>query len=166
MLAMQGLVAGKDRSLPVMLEALRDGSAPERILSAQALGFLAPRVPREPLLHAIRNDDHAAVRIHAVDALQMQGGIDPTDELASATRGEQNRDVKQHVGYAHIRKQHGIDPQVVQELIAWDPATINSAKVGKPAPEFQLKSVTGETVRLSQFRGKKAVVLVFIYGDT
>ena len=54
MLAMQGLVAGKGRSLPVMLEALRDGSVPQRILSAQSLGFLAPRVPREALLDAIR----------------------------------------------------------------------------------------------------------------
>ncbi len=35
-------------------------------------------------------------------------------------------------------------------------------KVGDTAPDFALKSTTGETVKLSQFRGKKNVVLSFI----
>jgi peroxiredoxin len=40
------------------------------------------------------------------------------------------------------------------------------ARIGKPAPDFHLKSVDGKEIHLSQFRGKQAVVLVFIYGDT
>jgi peroxiredoxin len=35
-------------------------------------------------------------------------------------------------------------------------------EIGQPAPDFTLKSHTGEEVTLSQFRGHKAVVLVFI----
>ncbi len=37
-----------------------------------------------------------------------------------------------------------------------------SLKVGDPAPDFALQAVTGETIRLSQYRGKKHVVLSFI----
>lgn len=38
-------------------------------------------------------------------------------------------------------------------------------KAGDPAPLFSLKSQTGETVRLADFKGKKNVVLVFYPGD-
>ena len=35
-------------------------------------------------------------------------------------------------------------------------------KVGEPAPDFTLPSVTGEKISLSQFRGKKNVVISFV----
>lgn len=35
-------------------------------------------------------------------------------------------------------------------------------KVGNKAPDFTLKAISGETVRLSQFRGQKNVVLSFV----
>lgn len=34
-------------------------------------------------------------------------------------------------------------------------------KVGDEAPDFTLPSTTGKDIRLSEFRGKKAVVLAF-----
>lgn len=34
-------------------------------------------------------------------------------------------------------------------------------KVGDEAPDFTLKATNGQTVKLSDFRGKKAVVLAF-----
>jgi peroxiredoxin len=34
--------------------------------------------------------------------------------------------------------------------------------VGQPAPDFALPSIAGDTVRLSQFRGKKNVVISFV----
>ena len=37
-----------------------------------------------------------------------------------------------------------------------------SAEIGQEAPDFTLKSQTGEEVTLSQFRGQQPVVLVFI----
>ena len=36
-----------------------------------------------------------------------------------------------------------------------------AVQVGDPAPDFALKNQHGETVRLSQFRGDRAVVVVF-----
>jgi cytochrome oxidase Cu insertion factor (SCO1/SenC/PrrC family) len=34
-------------------------------------------------------------------------------------------------------------------------------KVGQPAPDFTLRDTTGKEVKLSEFRGKKSVVLAF-----
>lgn len=34
-------------------------------------------------------------------------------------------------------------------------------EIGQPAPDFELRDQTGQPVRLSDYRGKKAVVLVF-----
>ncbi len=40
--------------------------------------------------------------------------------------------------------------------------SVLTVKVGQPAPDFTLPSVSGEKVSLSQFRGKKNVVLSFV----
>ncbi len=79
---------------------------------------------------------------------------------------ETNRDVKKHIDYAVERHGQRLDARIVRQLIEWDAKTMNSATLGKPAPDFTLTAATGETVGLSDFRGKKAVVLIFIYGDT
>jgi cytochrome oxidase Cu insertion factor (SCO1/SenC/PrrC family) len=44
------------------------------------------------------------------------------------------------------------------------PTDLNRIKVGQPAPDFSLEDVSGKTVTLSEFRGKKTVVLVFYRG--
>ena len=40
--------------------------------------------------------------------------------------------------------------------------SVLKVKVGQPAPDFTLPSISGEKVSLSQFRGKKNVVLSFV----
>ena len=47
------------------------------------------------------------------------------------------------------------------ELTATD---LERVKVGDPAPDFTLEAETGTPVTLSQFRGKKPVILVFYRG--
>jgi hypothetical protein len=38
-------------------------------------------------------------------------------------------------------------------------------EIGEKAPDFTLSSTTGESIRLSQFRGKKHVLLEFYVND-
>jgi RNA polymerase sigma factor (sigma-70 family) len=47
-------------------------------------------------------------------------------------------------------------------LLKYDPAQIDTARLGKLAPDFSLTDISGRTYRLSDFRGKQPVLLVFI----
>ncbi len=46
-------------------------------------------------------------------------------------------------------------------MLAWNAMAQASLKVGNAAPDFALPDQHGVTVRLSDFRGKKSVVLAF-----
>ena len=50
-------------------------------------------------------------------------------------------------------------------LAEYDLRNMDSARIGEVAPDFALTDFTGKPYRLSQFRGKKAVVLRFILFD-
>ncbi|MBM4297874.1 MAG: redoxin domain-containing protein [Deltaproteobacteria bacterium] len=41
---------------------------------------------------------------------------------------------------------------------------LDRVKVGQPAPDFTLTNMDGKRISLSDFRGKKSVVLVFYRG--
>ncbi len=166
MQTVQKLVAHGKAAVPVLIQALKSESVPERILAAQTLGYLAPDVPAQSLLEAAQSDPDAAVRLYSVDSLGMLGSTDLVVDWENLRKNESNRDVRMHIGYAMERKQQPVEVAVIRNLIAWDAAQTDTAQVGQPAPDFELTAATGETIRLSDFRGKQAVVLVFIYGDT
>jgi peroxiredoxin Q/BCP len=46
-----------------------------------------------------------------------------------------------------------------------DPKPVTSVAVGQPAPDFELRAADGRLVRLSDFRGRKSVVLFFYPKD-
>ncbi|UCD77072.1 MAG: redoxin domain-containing protein [Desulfobacterales bacterium] len=54
---------------------------------------------------------------------------------------------------------------VVFALLLGCATTGQSPAVGKAAPDFSITDVSGDEVRLSDFKGKKNVVLVF-YADS
>lgn len=166
MLALQGLVRHGKAAVPVLVKTLKTGTVPQRILAAQALGYLAPEAPVEALLTAAQSDTHPAVRLYAVDSLGMQGKPSASVNWQKLAAKERNRDVRKHIQYARERKGKPVRPAVVERLRQWNPRTLDSAVVGRPAPDFTAVSAQGKTVRLRDFRGKKNVVLVFIYGDT
>jgi cytochrome oxidase Cu insertion factor (SCO1/SenC/PrrC family) len=45
------------------------------------------------------------------------------------------------------------------------PMDLDRIKVGQPAPDFTLEDIDGKQVSLSEFHGKKSVVLVFYRGQ-
>ena len=42
--------------------------------------------------------------------------------------------------------------------------TVNLITPGAPAPDFELDDMTGRRIRLSDFQGRKVVVLAFLRG--
>lgn len=167
MALLQGLVQSETNPTGELQKVLKDGSTYERILAAQAIGFVASNnSAREALEHAAEHDPDPAVRLYAADSLGMLGGRDSDELLRRSEGSEKNGDVKRHLRYALEREGQRIDASIVDALKTWDANQINSARLGSVAPNFELVSLTGKHVRLSDFRNQKSVVLVFVYGDT
>ena len=166
MRAFQAIVRHGPAAVEPVRRLLREGDAPQRALAAQALGFLPAQAAREDLMRAAANDEQAVVRLYAIDSLGMLGTDGVAIDWKSLAEGQKNRDVKRHLVYAAEREGKPLAREVIDTLADWDAGQMDAAKVGELAPDFELNTVSGEKVRLSDFRGKKAVVLVFVYGDT
>jgi len=166
MTAMQQLVKASASSIPALSSALRGDDVEMQIFAAQTMGYLPKHAPADLLTEELKSNPNPAVRLYAADALGMRGGTEFTPLFKELVATEKNRDVKKHLGYAVERGGQPVASGVIETLKTWDPDLAGSAVVGEPAPDFQLKSLGGDTIQLSQYRGESAVVLVFIYGDT
>jgi hypothetical protein len=165
MTAFQKLAVAGEKAIPALTEALAKGEPETRIFAAQALGLMADPAAKSALEAALK-DKTPAVRLYALDALSMFGKLKPTDELKAMREKDANRDVRSHVGFA-IDRDDKPDPAALRKQLAdYDLTRMGTAVVGKAAPAFERTDATGRTYRLADFKGKKPVVLVFVYGDT
>lgn len=69
-----------------------------------------------------------------------------------------------HLASETLAKLRG-SKSALDALASYDLGQMDSAKEGKLAPDFALTDASGQIYRLSQFRGKKTVVLTFILQD-
>ncbi len=158
MTAFQKLAAAGDKPTSALTDALANGEPETRVFAAQALGLMAdPKA--KPHLEAALKDKSPAVRLYALDALSMFGKLAPTDELKVLKEKDPNRDVKAHVGFALDRDDKPDPATLRKQLAGYDLTKMGTAVVGKPAPDFELTDATGKAYKLSDFRGKKAVVV-------
>lgn len=164
MTALRSLVLLGEEAVPALTAALDSPHSPTRVLAAQALSYLGPDVDISRLMRTAQTDTTAAARLYAVDAIGGSGKSPQVDweQLLST---ERNRDVRKHINYAQLRADQPVSADVMTALRQWDPATMDTARVGAAAPDFRLKTIEGQPVALSDFRGQP-IVLVFIYGDT
>jgi hypothetical protein len=164
--ALQRIAQSEKNATAELSDALKSESAVVRALAAQALGYRGDAEAKPVLARTVQHDADPMVRLYAADSLGMLGGRDYEELLRRVQTSEKNRDTKRHIGYALDRAGRSVDAGVTSQLRDWKTDELASAKLGLPAPDFQLISIDDQTVRLSDFRGKKSVVLVFIYGDT
>lgn len=160
----QSLVSLGSSSVEPLMIALDSENIPLRILAAQTLGFLNDPQATDRLLRAAVEDGHPAVRLYAIDSYAMLGG--DVERLSAETSTEKHRDVKMHLNYAREREAHGFSAESIDSLKKFPIDQVDTARLGEPAPSFDLESANGGRVSLSDFRGKSAVVLIFVYGDT
>ena len=163
---LSGLVRLGESAVPPLIRALDDPEPDVRVLAAHALSFLADRRAADRLRRTLEEDREAAARLYAADALGAIGGLGPSPLLEKAEAEDANRDVRAHVRFALERHGKPLDDEVRSSLRTFDPRKVDAARVGERAPDFTLDDALGKAYRLADFRGKQAVVLVFIYGDT
>jgi HEAT repeat protein len=150
---------------PVLVEALKDGRPATREFAAQALVLFADANTRPALERALA-DPKPGVRLYAIQALSMLGPLPRTKENERILTGDPAFwSVRTMMAAALERTDRPNQAELRKELADYDLSNMDSARVGELAPDFTLTDFTGKTYRLSQFRGKKAVVLRFILYD-
>ncbi len=162
-LSMKRLVAIGDKAVPGLIEGCGDASFQVRALSARVLGYLQARAS-VPKLIELLSDKSAPVALLAADSLGQIQDPRGLKALRSARNSEKRGDVLLHINKS-LDRQVSLEDGVVEQILQIDSQSIDSAKIGQAAPDFTLQDADGKSWTLSDLRGRKPVVLVFMYGD-
>lgn len=149
--------------VPALADALKTGSPSTREFAAQALGMFAEASARPALEQALK-DPKATVRIYAIRALRSFGPLTPAKRYEKMT-SDPDRNVRATIRSALERKDKSNADALRRAWAEYDLTKMNTARIGKPAPDFALTTFGGKRVKLSDFRGKQTVVLRFIKLD-
>jgi hypothetical protein len=150
-------------AVPALIDCLKNEKAPPstRAFAAQALGLLADARARPVLLHAIEDKDQF-VAAHARVALGRLGRLQPTPKLRELAGKRPDSGGYIELMFAFTRDDEPNPEPIRKALRDYDLARMDSAHLGKPAPDFTLADASGKMWRLRQFRGEKPVVLIFL----
>jgi hypothetical protein len=149
-------------AVPALAEALKSGSPSQREFAAHVLAMLQHAAARPALLEAAMDRDESVdVRIHAVRGLGMLGVKLSTDQRQQLNHGFGSTSNRYQASVLALDEPPTEAKSLRRTLANYDLAKIGSARLGRLAPEFTLMGADRKTYRLSQFRGKKTVVLEF-----
>ncbi len=162
-LTMKTLVALGDKAVPELIVACDDSNYQVRAMAARVLGYLQAKAAVPKLIELLK-DPQAPVALHAADSLGQIGDPRGLAALRAAQTSDKRGDVLLHIAKS-LARTGPLEDDVVEQILGIDPSSIDAAKIGALAPDFTLKDPTGRPWKLSDLRGKKSVVLVFIYGD-
>jgi peroxiredoxin len=115
----------------------------------------------------LREDSDSVVRSQAAIGLGQIGQRSSLAAVQAAQTDDKSKDVQHQAELAVYAIEHGktATPDVARAWAALDETKFGRLEVGQPAPDFQLPDTEGRTWRLADFRGKKPVVLIWVFAD-
>ncbi len=166
-LAIRDAVRLGEEGIPVLIESLDDENPHVRHVAATALGVLRAGSAVEALSERLRTDPDETVRSQAAVALGQIGEERALDVLRERANDDSSRDVRHQceISVYQIENGLGIDDSLARAYLALDENDFRRLKEGEPAVDFELEDTEGRTWRLSDFRGEKTVVLIWIFAD-
>lgn len=160
-------LATLDRTaVPTLLQALDDSNRHVRALAAYVLGVRGETeaaVKRRIVLE----DKDATVRLYAAEALGRIGDEAARSLLEKVHRSDPNVNVRYAAEQALLRLtvEGNGKGHLLTLARAFDPRQMALAVLGRPAPNFSLETNEGKAVRLSDFQGRRPVILLFQLAD-
>ncbi len=151
------LVACGKAAVKPLVTALASENRHVRAMAAEVLGAIGDKTAAPALAAAAKGSD-ATTRIYAIQSLAwLKSGKDVIDAAA--------KDSDANVAFVAKRAQEQLAaaPRVHEAFSGVDREKMDSAEVGKPAPDFSLPTADGKTWKLSEQKG--IVVLLFQLAD-
>lgn len=154
-------------TVPVLIDCLKNQKTPAstRAFAARALGFFGDVRARPVLLQTIEDKD-GYVAAYSRFALGRLGRIKATPKLRQLAGTDADGSGYFDAMFITTRDDEPNPEPFRRALRNYDLARMDSAHLGKPAPDFTLEDASGKTWHLARFRGKKAVVLILLVGIT
>jgi len=149
-------------AVPILVEALKKGSASSREFAAQALVLFADPSARPALEQAVA-DPVAGVRLYAIQALSMFGPLPRTPRHEQILKNDTIWGVRPMMAAALERADRPNAEALRKSLAEYDLHSLDSARSSEMAPDFALTDFNGKSYRLSQFRGKTVVLRFILY---
>jgi len=167
LLAVRALVRLGMDDVNEIVKGLTHNDEHVRQVCSMALGILRAQAAIGHLEGVVRDDANAMVRSQAVIAL---GQIESKVSLAllrERLNEDPSRDVRHQCELAigQIQKQMGTTREQLSAFRALDASRFESVEVGRAAPDFELQDTESKLWRLSGFREKKWVVLIWVFAD-
>lgn len=166
-LAVRDLVRLGAPATSALSSALNDTNRHARQVAVMVLGILQATNAVPALDKALAQDPDPVVRSQAAIALGQIGQPSSLSALKAAQTGDKARDVQHQAELAASAVERGIraTPELAASYARLDETRFGRVQVGQPASDFELPDTEGKTWRLADFRGKKPVVLIWIFAD-
>lgn len=167
LLAVRDLVKIGASNTSGLLIGLRDSSMHVRYICAMALGILNAKEAVPDLENVLRQDEVTVVRSQAAFALGQIESMQSLGLLKQVLLNDPSKDVRHQCELAIYQIEHhsGVTDKLLRAYQDLDESSFETVKVGDMAPDFALEDTEGVTWRLSDFRDKQWVVLVWVFAD-
>lgn len=166
-LAVRDAVRLGESGIPTLIDSLSSENPHVRQVAAMALGILRAAPAVEPLAVSLRSDSDETVRSQAAVALGQIGEKDALAVLREGREEDSSRDVRHQCEISSYQIEKGISPgnDLADAYAGLDESEFRQVKEGQLAVDFELEDTQGKKWRLSDFRGEKMVVLIWIFAD-
>lgn len=166
-LAIKDLLRVGQDNIEDIIAGLSDENRHVRQVCVKAAGILGITEAGEQLLALLGKDTDPIVRCDAAQSLgQIEYG--PADAfMTEIIKKEKNDNVKHRAELALDRLKKGATNREALKAtwLSIDPDDFRTMRLGKKAPDFELEDTSTKTWSLSYFKGKKTVVLIWIFAD-
>lgn len=166
-LAVRDAVRLGESGIPFLIESLTHQNPHVRQVAAMALGILRAAPAVDSLVERLRSDTDETVRSQAAVALGQMGQKAALTVLRERAEADASRDVRHQCAISVYQIENAIatGEELARAYAGLDDSSFRQVTEGQPAVDFELEDTQGKKWRLSDFTGKKTLVLIWIFAD-